>query len=145
MKLKLCAILIVATAFILPEKLKAQQILAFKFTYQDNGNQWSSPSTTTNSNLEKSVLSRGKGAQDNSASSVRSIVANMYPCQTMAEAEKNEACFEFFTQVKLGYIVSLKDLKVILRAQENGANVYRWVYSIDGAILLWIWAHRKLS
>lgn len=124
--------LIVATAFILPEKLKAQQILAFKFTYQDNGKQWSSSSTTTNPNLEKSVLSRGKGAQDNSASSARSIVANMYPCQTMAEAEKNEAYFEFFTQAKPGYIVSLKDLRVILRAQENSANVYRWVYSVDG-------------
>ena len=131
MKLKLSAMLLIAIALLLPVKLNAQQILAFKFTYLDNGKQLSSSSTTTNPNLEKSIISRGKGAQDNSVSSVRSMVANMQACKTKVEATKYENYFEFFLKAKPGYTVSLKDLKVILRAQQNSANTYRWAYSLD--------------
>lgn len=131
MKLKLNAIIFIAMVFLLPIKSDAQQILAFKFLPQDNGKQWSNPSTTTNANLEKSELTRGKGAQDNTASSVRSMVANLVSCKNRAEAVKADAYYEFFVHTKPGYTISLKDLKVILRVQENSADTYRWVYSID--------------
>lgn len=131
MKLKLNAI-IIAAAFLLPIKLNAQQILAFKIPYGSNGKQTEVLSTTTNANLLQSTLSRGKGAKASSSSGY-TFNANMTYSASKSNAQKNECYFEFFVQAKPGYKVSLTAINSIIRIQDKGANTYRWMYSTDNA------------
>lgn len=118
-------------AIAIPNRSFAQQILAFKFTYNDNGKQESSLSTSTNANLEQSVLSRGKGASNTKPASTSAMVAIMAISSTREEAIKNDAYYEFFIKTKPGYKVSLKTLKANMRIQEASANTYRWRVSTD--------------
>lgn len=107
----------------------SQQILAFHFNSQ-NGKSETSTSTTTNANLQTSTISRGAGAVANS-SATNTFNANMTYSATKQDAIDNGSYFEFFVQAKSGYQVSVTALDVIIRVQENSADQYRWMYSLD--------------
>ncbi len=125
----LCLLLIIDAS----KSVAQSQILAFKFTSADNGKQASNPSTTTNSNLENSLLTRGAGASGvyANAGSVSSMVASLPVSTNKAAAKSSNAYFEFFVKAKPGHYVSLTGLDVRLRIQSESAKIYRWCYSVD--------------
>lgn len=106
------------------------QILAFHFNGSD-GKQTTSNSTTTNANLQVSIMSRGAGAPAGLSSSTNTFNTNMVYSATKQAAKTNNSYFEFFVQAKPGYFVSLTGLDAVLRVQTNSANTYRWMYSLD--------------
>jgi hypothetical protein len=110
------------------------QVLAFKFSNEDNGKQASNTSTSTHANLEVSTLSRGLGASGKHATSGsgRSMVANLPVSATKAMSISSSSYYEFFVKAKSGYYISLTELNVTLRRQTESAYMYRWKYSIDG-------------
>lgn len=109
------------------------QILAFHFNGAD-GKQITSNSTTTNANLQGSVLSRGAGAPAGLSSSTNTFNTNMVYAATKQAAKANNSYFEFFVQAKPGYFVSLTGLDAVLRIQTNSAKTYRWMYSLDNGV-----------
>lgn len=109
--------------------LKAQ-ILEWNFLSDVKGSERVSTSTTTDPNLEVSVLSRGPGikAQRTTYSFASAFPVNL----TKEDAIKAGSYYQFAVKAKKGYKVSLNALDIILRIQKNAPKSYRWMYSTDG-------------
>lgn len=107
------------------------QILSWNFLSDVKGNERVSTSTTTDPNLEVSILSRGPGIKPEKATY---SFASAFPVnQTKEDAIKDGAYYQFTVKAKKGYYVSLNALDVVLRIQNNAPQNYRWTYSTDGA------------
>jgi len=107
------------------------QILAWQFNSAPGGGKdLTYNSTTTDVNLETSVLTRGAGAP--ASSSVSNSFATIFTTSaTLNEAISNNAYFEFTVKPKAGYYVSLTDLDVNLRIAV-ATMYYQFRYSLDG-------------
>lgn len=107
------------------------QILGWQFyTAAGGGKDLTYNSTTTDANLETSVLTRGAGAP--AISSVTNSFATIFTASaTLNEAITNNAYFEFTVKPKTGYYVSLTDLDVNLRISA-ATMYYQFRYSLDG-------------
>ncbi len=90
-------------------------------------------STTTNSNLEISVLERGTGIEPNSSGlsgSFFSRTASGWP-STENDALTDNTYYQFKVKAKNAYSFSLATLDVKLRRSGDGPTQYRWYYSLD--------------
>ncbi len=106
------------------------QILVWNFLSDVKGNERTSTSTTTDPNLEVSILSRGPGIKPERATY---SFASAFPInQTKEEAIKEGSYYQFIVKAKPGYFASLTALDVVLRIQNNAPKNYRWMYSTDG-------------
>ena len=111
-------------------------LLQWQFTSPTfTGKEESANSTTTNSNLNISVLTRGAGLTNtvsfarsfSAATSLASVVDN-----SKANAVLNNQYFQFAVQAKTGYSVSLSTIDAKLSRNSEGPTSYRWSYSLDG-------------
>ncbi|TZF81113.1 hypothetical protein FW774_19460 [Pedobacter sp. BS3] len=93
------------------------------------GNELTASSTSTNTNLEISVLSRGPGIV---AQAAGSSYASTFPINAdRAAAEAAGSYYQFTVKVKSSAVVSLSALDVILRIQTSAPRTYIWEYSLD--------------
>lgn len=106
------------------------QILAWQFNGSD-GKATTYTSTTTDLNLETSVITRGAGAPASGGSS-NSMVGALTISADKNEALTNNAYYEFLIKPKTGYYVSLTDIDCSIRIQTYSAKTYQYRYSLDG-------------
>ncbi|MFZ4401263.1 MAG: hemoblobin-interacting domain-containing protein [Bacteroidales bacterium] len=89
-------------------------------------------STTNNSNLNTSILSRGNGIT--ATALARGFSANAWDVSgTKTTAENTNEYFQFTVNAKTSYKVSLSTLDATLRRTSTGPNAYIWKYSLDGS------------
>ncbi|MGC3978064.1 MAG: T9SS type A sorting domain-containing protein [Paludibacteraceae bacterium] len=112
-------------------------LLQWQFTSPSStGKEVSAASTTTNTYLNASVLTRGAGLT-NTSGFARSFSA----ATALADVEDNSKekavadnqYFQFIVQAKEGYSVSLSTIDAKLSRNSEGPTSYRWAYSLDGA------------
>lgn len=106
------------------------QILAWQFNGSD-GKATTYTSTTTDLNLEASIITRGAGAPA-SGGSTNSMVGALTISANKSEAIANNAYYEFLVKPKAGYYVSLTDIDCSIRIQTYSAKTYQYRYSLDG-------------
>lgn len=88
-------------------------------------------STTTDPNLEISILKRGTGVGVPTGNNVRTFNGNFPDGGTKVDALGNSRYYEFSIQAKEGYKVSLNTLVAVLRRVASSPNAYRWMYSVN--------------
>lgn len=116
---------------------KEEKILnAWQF-YIDNGiistgKEETYTSTTTDSTVIESILTRGSGATTTSSGHTGGFIANFTPSVSKQSALSGNCYFEFRMKAKPGYLMSLFALDTRLRRQEFSAYIYRWMYSLNG-------------
>ncbi len=109
------------------------QLIAWQFAVPTEltGKEVSVMATTVDPAIEATKLTRGPNAKAGPGNA-RGFSGNLPYDKTKADARKSGAYYQFVVKVKQGYQVSLSELNVILRRQENSAYIYRWMYSLDG-------------
>jgi|GEM_PF-497832 len=119
-------------ADLLPQT-QSTPILSWKFSNPDAaGNQVSSASTFTHTNLDVSTLSRGAG-MTNTAGLLRSFNSTApSPANSLASAITNNQYLQFEVSPKSGYMASIHSIDAKLRRNSAGAIYYKWAYSTDG-------------
>ncbi|RZK70959.1 MAG: exo-alpha-sialidase, partial [Pedobacter sp.] len=107
-------------------------ILSWKFSNPDaTGNQATSSSTFTNTNLNVSSLSRGGGlTATNLNRSFNSVAAS--PATSFADAMSGGQYLQFDVEPKSGYMTSIHSIDAKVRRNSAGAIYYKWAYSTDG-------------
>jgi hypothetical protein len=111
-------------------------LLEWQFTSPaTTGKELASSSTTTNPNLNVSVLTRGSGLT-NTVSFARSFSAATDKASvednSKTKAVSDNQYFQFTVQAKTGYSVSISTIDAKLSRNSEGPSSYRWQYSLDG-------------
>ena len=111
-------------------------ILEWQFTSPAcTGKEITINSTTTDPNLQVSVLSRGSGLYNTSgfarSFSAETKLATVENNSKSVAIEDNQY-FQFTVQSKPGYSVSLSTIDAKLSRNTEGPTSYRWQYSLDG-------------
>jgi autotransporter-associated beta strand protein len=97
------------------------------------GNETTFNSTTTNSNLNTSVLSRGSGITATSLADGYSSNGFSTTATTLANAVTANNYYQFTINAKSGYKVSLSTLDIkIRRSGSTAPSTFQWRYSLDG-------------
>lgn len=107
------------------------QIVAWQFSTAA-GSEATINSTTTDANLEISVLERGIGI--NGAGNLAATFHGRFPpttTVTKSDAETNGAYYEFSITPKFGYKVTLSTLDMIIRRSATSPDASRWKYSVN--------------
>ncbi|WP_461485642.1 sialidase family protein, partial [Pedobacter sp.] len=119
-------------ADLLPQT-QSTPILSWKFSNPDAaGNQATSTTTFTNTNLNVATLSRGIGL-NNTASLLRSFNSTATsPASSFANAMTNGQYLQFDVAPKSGYMADIHSIDAKLRRNSAGAVYYKWAYSTDG-------------
>jgi hypothetical protein len=111
----------------------ARALLGFQFgNPASNGDELSYGSTTNDSGVAPSVLTRGPGADSAASTLPRGFVASNFSLNgTKINALTNGDYFQFVVAPVTGDTVSLSTLDCRLRKSGAGPNTYRWMYSTD--------------
>jgi len=112
-------------------------LLAWQFdSPASNGTEVDKTATTINAGVEISTLVRGNGLT-NAVTLTNSFAAksntettHSLPDTTLAVA--NNLYYQFDVKAKPGYRLALKTLDASIFANENGAKIWYWKYSLDG-------------
>lgn len=142
MKTKLHSIVLSVLAVILigfSLNTKAQtSLLAWQFSNPAFvGNEATATSTSTNSNVETSTLSRGSGLSTTGVTLARGFSTTFTSWTTgnttKADALTNNEYFEFNFKPKANCNASLGSIEARVRRSANGPTSYRWMYSLNDA------------
>jgi len=106
------------------------QILAWD-TQGVNGGIGTFNSTTTNANLNPSVLSRGAGLQGKSRANTYNS-ENFTLTTLLADAITNNDYYQFTVSAQSGFKVSMGTLDANLFRDGNGPQRFQWQYSLNG-------------
>lgn len=108
------------------------QVIAWQFGVPESlGNEVTYNSTTTNINLNTSILSRGGGIAVSALA--RAFSATDFNASgTKAQAITSNDYFQTSINAKPGFQVSLATLDARLRRSSTGPNAYVWAYSLNG-------------
>jgi len=111
------------------------QILAWDFT-SNAGTETTVNSTTTNTNLNASVISKGPGLSNPSGANAFTgsfgAIGYSTGTTTLATAITAQEYLQFTISVKAGFKVSLSTLNAnFLRSTNNAPNSFQWQYSLD--------------
>lgn len=119
--------------FMLIGTIGYSQIVAWQFALPEasDGRARSAKATTNDSNLERSLLTRGPSAVVKQGNT-RGFSGNFPVDATIEDAKKSGAYYQFTVKAKKGHKVSLTSLDAVLRRQAESAHVYRWMYSVNG-------------
>ena len=109
------------------------QLVAWQFALPEasDGRDRSAKSTTTDSDVEQSLLTRGPSAVAKQGNS-RGFSGNFPVDASRKQAKSSGAYYQFTVKAKKGHKVSLSSLDAVLRRQAESAHVYRWMYSLNG-------------
>lgn len=105
------------------------QIIAFE-TAGLAGNDATINSTTTDPNLNPSILSRGTGINPNALANTFSAV--LFNSSTIADAITTNEYLQFTVSTQSGFRVSLTTLNANFRRSGSGPNTFQYQYSLDG-------------
>lgn len=105
------------------------QVLAWEFN-GNAGNEATVNSTTTDPNINTSILSRGTGITPSALGN--SFSSTTYDGATLAAAVTNQEFVQFTASPKTGYQLSLSTLDVNFRRSGTGPDMFQWQYSLDG-------------
>lgn len=122
------SLLLVCLFFVSATILNAQ-ILAWDFNGNTGSEAMVSP-TTTNSNLNNSVLSRGSGINPNTLAN--SFSSTTFNSTTFNDAVLSEEYLQFTISTQSGYQLSLTSLDVNFRRSGTGPDMFQWQFSLDG-------------
>lgn len=109
-----------------------QTILGWETNAIPDPKQVSLATSTNNSHLESSLLSRGAGIGTDGTAAANTFFATGWEASSVETAQSTNEYFQITAQAKAGYKVSLNSISFNFRRSSTGPNAFQWFYSLDG-------------
>jgi len=109
-----------------------QAILGWETNAIPDPKQVSLATSTSNSHLESSLLTRGAGIATDGTAAANTFFATGWEASSVETAQSTNEYFQITAQAKTGYKVSLNSISFNFRRSSTGPNSLQWFYSLDG-------------
>ena len=121
--------IVLLASFVLMPFVMQAQLLSWTFPDSTKGDEACAFSTHSEKMVDRSMITRGEGLIPQAAT--YSFSSQWPVCETLMDAVRGKAYYEFSVRTKKNVTVSLDRVEIVLRAQKNAPRNYVLMYSMD--------------